>query len=104
MNFNEYQQLTRETAIYPEEQGVTYTALGLTGEAGECSEKVKKHIREGDDEYLEQLEDELGDVLWYLARLADEIDADLQDIAEGNIDKLLDRQERDKLTGQGDDR
>lgn len=121
MDFDTYQEATEQTAIYPQsplvierdgeplsptttDTGVLYTALGLTGEAGECGEKVKKHLREGDEEYLDDLEDELGDVLWYLARLAAELDVSLDDIAERNLDKLLDRQERDALEGEGDDR
>lgn len=112
-DFNDYQEATEQTAIYPSgkcadrrlpEVGVLYTALGLAGESGEVAEKVKKYIREGDEQYLDDLEDELGDVLWYLARLADELDLDLDDVAERNLDKLLDRQERDALEGEGDDR
>lgn len=104
MEFDDYQSLTMETAIYPEDEGVQYTALGLNGEAGEVAEKVKKWRREGDEQYLEELESELGDVLWYLARLADELDVSLDQVAEENIDKLLDRKARDVLEGQGDDR
>lgn len=111
--FDDYQDATERTAIYPsgetdDEQlpdiGVLYTTMGLTGEAGEVSEKVKKYIREGDEQYIEDLEDELGDVLWYTARLAEELDLSLSQIAEDNMMKLLDRQKRDVLTGEGDDR
>lgn len=104
MDFDEYQDATEETAIYPEDIGLIYTTLGLAGESGEIAEKLKKFLREGDDEYIEEMEDELGDVLWYLARVADELDLSLDDVAESNLDKLLDRKERDVLTGQGDDR
>jgi len=104
MDFDEYQDATEETAIYPEDIGLIYTTLGLAGESGEIAEKLKKFLREGDDEYIEEMEDELGDVLWYLARVADELDLSLDDVAEKNLDKLLDRKERDVLTGQGDDR
>ena len=104
MDFDEYQDATEETAIYPEDIGLIYTTLGLAGESGEIAEKLKKFLREGDDEYIEEMEDELGDVLWYLARAADELDLSLDDVAEKNLDKLLDRKERDVLTGQGDDR
>ena len=104
MDFDKYQDATRETAIYPEEIGLIYTTLGLTGESGEVSEKLKKYLREDDDQYIEEMEDELGDVLWYLARVADELDLSLDEIAESNLDKLLDRKERDKLTGSGDNR
>ena len=102
--FNQYQQKTEETAIYPEDEALQYLALGLNGEAGEVAEKVKKWRRDGDDQYIEDVERELGDVLWYLARLADELDVDLRDVANDNLDKLLDRKERDTLTGEGDRR
>lgn len=101
MDFNEYQDKTEETAIYPEDEAIHYLALGLNGEAGEVAEKVKKAIR--DDKELD-LEKELGDVLWYLSRLADELGIEMDDVAETNLDKLFDRQERDKLHGDGDDR
>jgi NTP pyrophosphatase (non-canonical NTP hydrolase) len=103
MDFDEYQSRTEETAIYPENQALTYLALGLNGEAGEVAEKIKKHIRDG-KELDEDFAQELGDVLWYLTRTVDELDHSLSDIAEGNIDKLLDRQERDKIQGSGDNR
>lgn len=110
-SFDEYQEKTEETAIYPDEGdvfgvpvGVLYTALGLSGEAGEVAEKVKKAIREEDPSYLENLTDELGDVQWYLARLADELDESLDRIARRNIEKLSDRQDRDVLSGEGDNR
>lgn len=104
MDFGHYQDQTEKTAVYPPDRGLSYTALGLNGEAGEVAEKVKKYLREDDPEYLAELEDELGDVLWYLARVCDELGLDLQDVAGRNVDKLLDRQERDVLTGSGDDR
>jgi len=103
MDFDEYQSHTEKTAIYPENQALTYLALGLNGEAGEVAEKIKKHIRDG-KELDEDLAHELGDVLWYLTRLIDELDHSLSDIATGNIDKLLDRQERNKIQGSGDNR
>ena len=107
MEFNEYQKTARETAIYPAELGLIYTALGLTGEAGEVAEKVKKMIRDDitlDDKYRGKLARELGDVLWYVANLAFELDYDLADIAAINIQKLMDRQERGQIHGDGDNR
>jgi NTP pyrophosphatase (non-canonical NTP hydrolase) len=103
-DFDEYQEQTRTTAIYPDEGAVSYIALGLNGEAGELAEKIKKYIREDDEQYLDEAESELGDVLWYLARLADELGVSLGDVAEDNLAKLHDRQQRDVLTGQGDNR
>lgn len=101
--FKEYQEQTRETAVYPEDQALEYLALGLNGEAGEVAEKVKKHIRDG-KELDEDFAKELGDCLWYLARIADEFDVDFNEVAKANIDKLFDRKERDQIQGSGDNR
>ena len=106
MNFNDYQKLARSTAVYPEEYKVIYPALGLCGEAGEVAEKIKKTVR-GDtslDEVSGSIADELGDVLWYLAILADDLEVDLEDIAQGNVDKLQLRMKSNKIKGDGDNR
>lgn len=103
LSFDGYQESTQKTAIYPEEQALEYLALGLNGEAGEVAEKIKKHIRDG-KELDEDFAKELGDVLWYLARLNDELNASLGETAQANLDKLLDRKERDQLSGSGDNR
>ena len=106
--FAEYESIIAETAIYPDvgtgsPMALAYTALGLTGEAGEFSEKVKKWIRDGKiDKPLSAKE--LGDVLWYLAASARELGYSLQDIAEINMVKLLSRKERGTLQGSGDER
>jgi len=101
MEFDDYQKFTEITAIYPNERGVEYTALGLNGEAGEVAEEIKRQIR--DDEELE-VEEEIGDVLWYLARLCEELDISLDKVAEQNVKKLMDRERRDVISGDGDNR
>ncbi len=103
MDFDDYQGETRKTAVYPEENAVEYLALGLNGEAGEVAEKIKKSIRD-DKELGEELQQEIGDCLWYMARLLDELGYGFSDTAEANLDKLLDRKQRDKISGSGDDR
>ena len=106
MNFNEYQKLARSTAVYPEEYKVVYPALGLCGEAGEVADKIKKTIR-GDsslDEVTGNIADELGDVLWYLAILADDLGVELEDVAKWNVDKLQRRMKSNKIKGDGDNR
>lgn len=101
--FDAYQDFTDSTAIYPPEKGLEYTALGLASEAGEFAGKVKKMIR--DKTYdTEAMIAELGDVLWYVARAAAELDIHLSDIAKENIDKLKSRKDRGKLKGNGDNR
>jgi NTP pyrophosphatase (non-canonical NTP hydrolase) len=102
MNFNEYQKLARSTAIYPEEYKVIYPALGLCGEAGEVAEKVKKNIRDGKS--LDGVGLELGDVLWYISALADDLGVTLEEVAQANVEKLTSRKERNMIGGSGDNR
>lgn len=109
MEFNEYQQKSRQTAVYPIiGQGFVYPALGLAGESGEVVEKIKKIFRDQQgmvgDEQRQAVAKELGDVLWYLAQLATELDLDLNQVAQDNLDKLLSRQQRGQLHGSGDER
>ena len=120
---SEYQIRAAETAIFPKNKALEYLTLGLTGEAGEIANKVKKVIRDtkpdydktsfgsfmGTEEgkkvaYKEAVIGELGDVLWYCAMLATEVDANLGQIMEKNLDKLADRKTRGKLSGSGDTR
>ena len=101
--FDAYQDFTDSTAIYPPEKGLEYTALGLASEAGEFAGKVKKMIRDGSYD-TEAMIAELGDVLWYVARAAAELDVHLSDVAKDNVEKLKSRMERNKLSGDGDNR
>ncbi|MGH2865516.1 MAG: nucleoside triphosphate pyrophosphohydrolase family protein [Solirubrobacteraceae bacterium] len=108
MNLSEYQRRSRRTAEYPREAWLTYPALGLAGEAGEVAEHAKKAIRDDagkvSDERRAAMAGELGDVLWYVSQLAWELGLELEEIAEGNLAKLLSRQRRGVLSGSGDDR
>ena len=109
MNFEEYQKKSRETAFYPNAgENFIYPTLGLSGEAGEVAEKIKKVIRDKNgvmnDEERENIKKELGDVMWYVAQLATELDLSLDDIAQKNIEKLYSRLERGKINGSGDNR
>lgn len=114
-----YQREAVKTAIFPEEVKVVYPALGLGNEAGEVQGKLKKIMRDcgvhdfrelgsiqdpAVKERLEQIADELGDVLWYLAVLADNLNVSLGVIAANNLRKLASRQERGVLKGDGDKR
>jgi len=107
-SFYEYENLAKRFALYPEAgtgspMALAYTALGLGGESGEYTEKVKKLIRDGKlDKPLAAKE--LSDVLWYLTASANELGYTLTDIAEINIVKLTDRAERSVLQGSGDTR
>ena len=109
MNFNEYQKKSRETAIYPDAgNNWIYPTLGLVGEAGEIANKMKKVMRDKeskiDEETKKDMEQELGDILWYVAQVATELDLSLGNIAEENIKKLFSRKDRGVLGGSGDNR
>ena len=109
MDFEEYQKLSRRTAIYPDkDNNFVYVTLGLVGEAGEVAEKIKKVFRDNngvlDEERKQVLKKELGDVLWYLAQLSTELGLSFDDVACFNIEKLSSRKDRGTLHGDGDDR
>ena len=108
MTLNEYQQHALETAIYPENRRIIYPTLGLTGEAGEVADKVKKVIRDAHEEFTPEkkleIVKEIGDVMWYCATLARDLGYELDDVAQMNVDKLRSRMQRNHLTGSGDNR
>ena len=109
MDFDNYQMEARKTAIYPnKDNNFIYPTLGLVGESGEVAEKIKKILRDKngifDNESKLALKKELGDVLWYLSNLCDELNFSLNDVAKDNLDKLNSRLSRGKISGSGDDR
>jgi len=109
MNLNDYQTKSRATAKYPAiGHAVIYPTLGLVNEAGEVAGKIKKVFRDKNGEISletrEALKAELGDVLWYLAQTCTELELSLEEVAEYNLTKLLDRQARGKIQGDGDNR
>ena len=111
MNFNEYQTKAITTAVYPEHEALPYLALGLSGEAAEVANKVKKILRgdydndpEKAEEALHNISMELGDTLWYIAVLASELGTNLELVATSNLDKLAARAKANTIKGSGDDR
>jgi NTP pyrophosphatase (non-canonical NTP hydrolase) len=109
MDLRTYQQRSRETARYPQVgANPIYPTLGLCGEAGEVADKVKKVLRDREGRFdaavIDDLRLELGDVLWYVAQLATELELDLEAIAEANLAKLASRAARNVIAGSGDRR
>lgn len=109
MTFREYQIKAKATACFPEkENSFIYAALALNGEAGEVAEKIKKIWRDKgkrvSPEDKEEIKKEIGDVLWYLSQLAEELGIDFDDVAETNIKKTHSRLERGLIHGAGDNR
>jgi NTP pyrophosphatase (non-canonical NTP hydrolase) len=104
--FDSYQEEASKTAIYKNK--LIYPVLGLTGEAGEVANKVKKILRDKDGKLdiddKDSICKELGDVLWYLAACATDLGLDMNDIAVKNLEKLNSRAERNTISGDGDNR
>jgi NTP pyrophosphatase (non-canonical NTP hydrolase) len=86
---------------------IAYDGLGL-GEAGEVQGKIKKIIRDNGGiitpEAVDGIKDELGDTLWYITSMCENLGITLEDVAVGNIEKLHDRRARGVLSGSGDKR
>ena len=112
MEFDDYQKKIIKYDTFSKcdlkEVGFVEKVLGLTGEAGETADKIKKILRDKNgvvsDEDREAIAKELGDVLWYLASIARYLDLPLSEVAEKNVAKLEDRYSRNKIHGAGDER
>jgi len=110
MNFNEYQNNVQKLAITKLTgiNEVMYSTLGILGEAGEISEKIKKIVRDKNgiisEEDKELLGKETGDVLFYIAKFLSDIGLDFETIAMENIKKCRDRELRGVISGSGDNR
>ena len=93
MTINEYQQLAMKT-LNPqlsEKDVLINGVMGLCGESGEAIDIVKKWLAQGHELDKEKLAKELGDIAWYLAEAATALDLPLEQIFQGNIDKLKKR-------------
>ena len=93
MNVNEYQELAMAT-LNPEldkKDVLINSVMGLCGESGEAIDIVKKWLAQGHELDKERLTKELGDIAWYLAEAATALDLPLEQILQGNIDKLKKR-------------
>ncbi len=104
MDFKEYQEKASKTAIYPDSSKIIYPTLGLASEVGEVCGKIKKSIRDQHPIDVSLISKELGDVLWYISAICNDLNLKLDDVATGNIEKLLKRKENGTISGSGDDR
>ena len=98
-----YSQFVEDKMLTKGRERLIENALGLTGEAGEVSEKIKKLFRDkriDDDAVLK----ELGDVLFYTVALSNIFGGSLIKIIELNMEKLNDSVKNGTLQGSGDNR
>jgi NTP pyrophosphatase (non-canonical NTP hydrolase) len=96
LSFNEYQEQAKFTDQRPEikdAQQELIPLLGLFGEIGSVAAEYKKHIRDKSSykQYQSKLSEELGDVLWYIATIANDSGLNLEEIASNNIKKINER-------------
>jgi len=115
MRLNEYQKRAQATnkgtyctSALGHDMPWVYSALALNEEAGEVAGKIKKVWRDNDGvmtvEKLDAILLELGDVLWYLANLSQDLGLTLEEVAQANLDKLSSRKARGVIGGEGDNR
>ncbi len=122
MNLNHYQQQALLTCM-PTCHNVTYMLGNLTAEVGELAGKVAKMVRKGHavvqdnhltypptvtdqqvNDFLREIALEAGDVLWQLSGLCSAFNLSLDEVAQLNLRKLADRQQRGVIDGNGDHR
>ena len=93
MTLNDYQKLAMVTLnpALSKKDVLINGVMGLCGESGEAIDIVKKHLAQGHELDREKLIKELGDVAWYLAETAWALDVSLEEVCQGNINKLKKR-------------
>ena len=108
LTFHNYQKIALKTANYGSGNKIIYPALGLCGESGEVAEKIKKTIRDKEGKFTPEISleiaKELGDVLWYITSLGNDLGFSLEEIANLNNEKTLSRKNRNVISGNGDNR
>ena len=92
MTLSDYQRMARRTAgIKLKSDKMEEALFGLSGEVGELCDHYKKYMYQGHDLDYDHMAEEAGDVMWYLAEIADSLGVTLEEIARRNIDKLRKR-------------
>jgi NTP pyrophosphatase (non-canonical NTP hydrolase) len=100
---NDYQHKAMGTLL-ESANNIPYMLLNLSGEVGELHSLFAKNQRDGGDLDFVSVKKELGDVLWQVAGVAHVLGYKLEDIAQGNLDKLAARKIKNTLKGSGDER
>lgn len=119
MTATEYEQQAHRTIAGHAAENIPYLGFGLMAEAGEVADKIAKAVRRGEIEiddneiffvcgncfqFRDNIVDELGDVLWFVAMMARRLGVSLEEVMRRNLDKLADRQARGVIIGDGDNR
>lgn len=93
MEGKEYQKLAMKTLnpSLTKKDMLVNGVMGLNGESGEVIDIVKKHMFQGHELDKDKIKKELGDVMWYVAEVCEALDLSLDEVMEGNIEKLAKR-------------
>lgn len=100
MDADVYVELTDRTCKHIGDDGATidtnkydllHATLGIAGESGELVDAIKKHVIYNKPLDIENVREEVGDIMWYIALLCRTLDFKLGDIFQENIDKLAKR-------------
>lgn len=119
LTLNEYQLKAMSTCM-ESSNNIAYMLTGLTAEVGEINDKIAKAVRKNQikitrnnlctwndrtpSDFRDNLIKEIGDVLWFVAGLSKVLGVNLNDVAQGNLDKLQSRKQRGVIDGNGDNR
>ena len=110
MTATEYEQQAHRTIAGHAAENIPYLGFGLMAEAGEVADKIELDnneiffVRGNCFQFRDNIVDELGDVLWFVAMLARRLGVSLEEVMRRNLDKLADRQNRGVIIGDGDKR
>lgn len=93
MEGKEYQKLAMKTLnpSLTKKDILVNGVMGLNGESGEVIDIVKKHMFQGHELDKDKIKKELGDVMWYVAEVCEALNLSLDEVMEGNIEKLAKR-------------
>lgn len=71
--------------------GIVNACMGLPGEVGELTDMIKKWMFHGHDLSIDDVKKEVGDCLWYIAMMCESFGFSMEEIAQKNINKLIER-------------
>lgn len=93
MHIKEYSKLIKRTLhdLDSKRDNNLHMALGLTDEVGEVVKLFKKELAYGKPVDKKELEEEMGDLMWFLVNMADINGIDMEDVMEKNVEKLKKR-------------
>ena len=93
MEIQEYQRQATRTinTSLEKNENISNMVFGILGEGGEIADHLKKYLYQGHSLDAKHLEEEIGDLMWYVCNLATIYDISMVNVLEHNIEKLKKR-------------